>query len=57
MIDTTCAPIAPAMSRNVQRCARTAHNPDTFFQARETVNPYYDKVLAPCRRRWIARPD
>ena len=19
----------------------TAHNPDTFFQARETVNPYY----------------
>jgi pyruvate-ferredoxin/flavodoxin oxidoreductase len=22
----------------------TAHNPDTFFQARETVNPFYDKV-------------
>jgi len=21
----------------------TAHNPDTFFQARETVNPFYDK--------------
>ncbi len=24
----------------------TAHNPDTFFQARETVNPYYAKVPA-----------
>ena len=22
----------------------TAHNPDTFFQARETVNPFYEKV-------------
>jgi pyruvate-ferredoxin/flavodoxin oxidoreductase len=22
----------------------TAHNPDTFFQARETVNPYYDAM-------------
>jgi pyruvate-ferredoxin/flavodoxin oxidoreductase len=22
----------------------TAHNPDTFFQARESVNPFYDKV-------------
>ena len=22
----------------------TAHNPDTYFQAREAVNPYYDKV-------------
>ena len=22
----------------------TAHNPDTFFQARETVNPFYAKV-------------
>ena len=22
----------------------TAHNPDTYFQARETVNPYYAKV-------------
>jgi pyruvate-ferredoxin/flavodoxin oxidoreductase len=22
----------------------TAHNPDTFFQAREAVNPYYDRV-------------
>jgi len=22
----------------------TAHNPDTFFQARETVNPYYEKL-------------
>ncbi|OUI78765.1 pyruvate-flavodoxin oxidoreductase [Commensalibacter intestini] len=22
----------------------TAHNPDTFFQAREAVNPYYEKV-------------
>jgi pyruvate-ferredoxin/flavodoxin oxidoreductase len=24
----------------------TAHNPDTFFQARETVNPYYEKLPA-----------
>jgi pyruvate-ferredoxin/flavodoxin oxidoreductase len=24
----------------------TAHNPDTFFQARETVNPYYERVPA-----------
>jgi pyruvate-ferredoxin/flavodoxin oxidoreductase len=24
----------------------TAHNPDTFFQARETVNPYYARVPA-----------
>jgi pyruvate-ferredoxin/flavodoxin oxidoreductase len=24
----------------------TAHNPDTFFQARETVNPYYARVSA-----------
>jgi pyruvate-ferredoxin/flavodoxin oxidoreductase len=24
----------------------TAHNPDTFFQARESVNPYYAKVPA-----------
>jgi pyruvate-ferredoxin/flavodoxin oxidoreductase len=24
----------------------TAHNPDTFFQAREAVNPYYAKVRA-----------
>lgn len=24
----------------------TAQNPDTYFQARETVNPYYDKVPA-----------
>ncbi len=22
----------------------TAHNPDTFFQARETVNPFYARV-------------
>lgn len=24
----------------------TAHNPDTFFQAREAVNPYYNRVIA-----------
>ncbi len=24
----------------------TAHNPDTFFQARETVNPYYERTPA-----------
>lgn len=23
----------------------TAHNPDTFFQAREAVNPYYNRVI------------
>src|ERR1019366_7596014 len=22
----------------------TAHNPDTYFQARETVNPFYDRL-------------
>jgi pyruvate-ferredoxin/flavodoxin oxidoreductase len=28
----------------------TAHNPDTFFQARETVNPYYARVPAIVQR-------
>ncbi|MDB5362115.1 MAG: pyruvate synthase [Rhodospirillales bacterium] len=28
----------------------TAHNPDTFFQAREAVNPYYDRVPASIER-------
>jgi pyruvate-ferredoxin/flavodoxin oxidoreductase len=28
----------------------TAHNPDTFFQAREAANPYYDAVAAAVQR-------
>jgi pyruvate-ferredoxin/flavodoxin oxidoreductase len=35
---------ARAMSPERPTLRGTAHNPDTFFQARETVNPYYDKV-------------
>ena len=34
----------------------TAHNPDTFFQARETVNPFYERFPASSRRRWTASP-
>ena len=28
--------------RIIPFCAGTAQNPDVFFQARETVNPFYD---------------
>ncbi len=35
----------------------TAQNPDVFFQARETVNPFYAATARPsCRRRWTASP-
>ncbi len=32
----------------------TAQNPDVYFQARETVNPFYAAAPASCRRRWTA---
>src|SRR5258708_6170512 len=35
---------ARALSPEHATLRGTAHNPDTFFQARETVNPYYAKV-------------
>lgn len=33
-----------AMNPNNPVLRGTAHNPDTYFQARETINPYYDAV-------------
>jgi pyruvate-ferredoxin/flavodoxin oxidoreductase len=33
----------------------TAQNPDVYFQARETVNPYYRPARPSCRARWTAR--
>ena len=30
----------------------TAQNPDVFFQARETVNPFYAATPASSNRRW-----
>jgi pyruvate-ferredoxin/flavodoxin oxidoreductase len=30
----------------------TAQNPDIYFQARETVNPFYARVPTSCRARW-----
>jgi pyruvate-ferredoxin/flavodoxin oxidoreductase len=35
---------ARALNPEVPFIRGTAHNPDTFFQAREAVNPYYAKV-------------
>ena len=32
----------------------TAQNPDVYFQARETVNPFYARVPRRCRRRWTS---
>ena len=34
----------------------TAQNPDVYFQARETVNPFYAAVPARCKKRWTASP-
>ena len=34
----------------------TAQNPDVYFQARETVNPFYARMPGRCRRRWTASP-
>ncbi len=35
----------------------TAQNPDVYFQGRETVNIYYDKVCRPsCRTSWTSSP-
>ena len=34
----------------------TAQNPDVYFQARETVNPFYVAVPTSSRRRWIDLP-
>ena len=35
----------------------TAHNPDTFFQARETVNPFYAAhARHRAGRRWTGSP-
>ena len=30
----------------------TAQNPDVYFQARETVNPFYARALSLCNRQW-----
>ena len=37
----------------------TTHNPDTFFQARETVNPFYEKLPGIVQKAMdnLARPD
>ena len=32
----------------------TAQNPDVYFQARETVNPFYARVPGSCRARWTS---
>lgn len=32
----------------------SAQNPDVFFQARETVNPFYERSLASSPKRWTA---
>ena len=34
----------------------TAQNPDVYFQARETVNPYYARLGGSCRRPWTPLP-
>ena len=34
----------------------TAHNPDTFFQARETVNPFYARLPGIVQARWTLSP-
>jgi pyruvate-ferredoxin/flavodoxin oxidoreductase len=34
----------------------TAQNPDVYFQARETVNPFYLRCPGSCRRRWTSSP-
>jgi pyruvate-ferredoxin/flavodoxin oxidoreductase len=33
----------------------TAQNPDVYFQARETVNPFYAKARTSCRAPWTVR--
>ena len=35
----------------------TAHNPDSFFQARETVNPFYNRVpaIVKASMEWFAQ--
>ena len=34
----------------------TAQNPDTFFQARETANPFYAACRRSCSARWTTSP-
>ena len=34
----------------------TAQNPDIYFQARETVNPFYAAYPTSCSRRWTSSP-
>ncbi len=34
----------------------TAQNPDVYFQARETVNPFYDAAPRSCSAPWTALP-
>ena len=41
-----------ASARNMPFIRGTAHNPDTFFQARETVNPFYARMPAIVQQRW-----
>jgi pyruvate-ferredoxin/flavodoxin oxidoreductase len=35
----------------------TSQNPDVYFQGRETVNPWYDKLPRWCRTAWINLPN
>ena len=35
----------------------TAQNPDVYFQARETVNPFYAACPESCSGRWITSPN
>src|SRR5476651_2836566 len=42
---------ARALSPETPFIRGTAHNPDTFFQARESVNPYYERLPAIVQRQ------
>ncbi len=44
--DAVAALRARALTPDMPKLRGTAQNPDVFFQARETVNPYYDKCPA-----------
>ncbi len=47
---------ARAMSPNHPVLRGTAQNPDVFFQARETCNPYYLAAPRSCRTPWTSSP-
>ena len=39
-----------AMNPDNPKIGGTAQNPDVFYQARETCNPYYDKVAGEVKK-------